>query len=227
MTKLSLPDVTLVIADTVCHDLTRLAVLDCLDKADFFDVLIASDRKIDVPGADIIPVRFANLADADRFRWYGWPDYVKSTHMLVIEWDSWVLDPSMWNADWLTYDYIGAPWLWHKSNRVGNGGFSLRSRELIEYLARNPGEFANRVHEDDVLCRLHRPHLEQVGFTWAHETVAKDFSFEREPPRPSFGFHGIFNWPHVIPTSELKSRLALCPPYVRLKPEWQEVARFA
>ena len=31
----------------------------------------------------------------------------------------------------LSYDYIGAPWPHYQSHKVGNGGFSMRSRALV------------------------------------------------------------------------------------------------
>lgn len=222
MNKLNLRDVTLVVADTVCHELTRRAIEDCIEKVEFFDVIIASDRVIEVPGTLSVPVGFTDLAGADDFRW-TWHKYVKSTHMLVIEWDSWVLDPGKWNHAWLAYDYLGAPWPWHKTLRVGNGGFSLRSRDLMAYVDGRRDQFPNAVHEDDVLCRLHRPILEQRGFVWGGYGDALRFAFERSPAMPTFGFHGLFNWPKVLSPEALAERVVLCGDYVRAKSEWAEL----
>ena len=36
------------------------------------------------------------------------------------------------------YDYIGAPWPNNFVNRVGNGGFSLRSKKFLELTAKIP-----------------------------------------------------------------------------------------
>lgn len=225
MSRLHLPDVTLAVADTVAHDLTALAVRDCLDRVDFGDVWIASDRQI-MGGIKHIPVNFKGLADADAFRWYGWPQHLTTDHVLIIEWDSWVLDADCWRDEWLRLDYIGALWPWHKHDRVGNGGFSLRSTRLLQTLAAHPMRFPNWVHEDDVLCRQHRVALECGGFEWASDDVARRFSFEREEPHgPTFGFHGAFNWRRVLSPSALKERLDLARanPYIAGKPEWKEV----
>ena len=50
MTKLRLPDVTLVAVDTASHDLTRMALEECTTRVDFGDVLVFSDKHI-LPGS--------------------------------------------------------------------------------------------------------------------------------------------------------------------------------
>ena len=38
----------------------------------------------------------------------------------------------LWFDDtWRQYDYIGAVWNWYDKDRVGNGGFSFRSKILL------------------------------------------------------------------------------------------------
>lgn len=225
MKKLALPDVTLVLADTVCHELSRRAIQDCLDVVDFGDVLVFSDQPI---VSRFHRCSFRNLEDHDQFRWYGIPQHVKTSHMLIIEWDSWVLNPGTWDNHWLDFDYNGAPWPWHQDRKIGNGGFSLRSADMMRWVATNSHLFNNRVHEDDVLCREHRPTLEQHGFLWTPDNLAERFSFERgKPSVKTFGFHGIFNWPQVLDSDALRERLSLVTPYVRTKSEWSEVAQFA
>ncbi len=77
----------------------------------------------------------------------------ESDHILLIQDDGYVINAENWNNEFLKYDYIGAPWpndqVWlekfiepslqnfvsdiFNENRVGNGGFSLRSRKFLEY----------------------------------------------------------------------------------------------
>lgn len=226
MGKLNLLNVTLVLADNVTHELSRLALDDCLRVCDFSEVVVASNKNF-YPNAQFIPVDFANLAEADSFRW-TWHKYIKTSHLLIIEWDSWILNANLWNPLWLNFDYIGSIWNWWPENRVGNGGFSLRSASLLEYIDTHRDKFANLVHEDDVLCRNYRPALEKIGFKWAPDHVARRFAFERERlPSPTFGFHGLFNWPAIMSRYELKSRLWFCNDYIKSKPEWSEVAKYA
>src|SRR5687768_5817660 len=54
--------------------------------------------------------------------------YVATPHVLLIQYDGFVLNPDAWQEAFLVYDYIGAPWLEEEGYIVGNGGFSLRSK---------------------------------------------------------------------------------------------------
>lgn len=167
-----------------------------------------------------------NVTNYEETLWYGIPSRIETSHALIIQYDGFVLDGSRWNPSWLEYDYIGAPWPWHSEFRVGNGGFSLRSRRLMNHLAENSAQYPIRSPEDDSLCRYYRPRLELSGFRWAPESVAREFSFERGAPRPTFGFHGLFNFPHVMDYQRLVERIGMANDYVRSKPEWTELIMF-
>ena len=41
--------------------------------------------------------------------------------------------------------------------------------------------------------------------------------------RPTFGFHGIWNWPRVLRREALLRRIELANDYVRAKVEWPEL----
>lgn len=155
--------------------------------------------------------------------WHIVPQFVQTSHALIIQYDGFVLDGGLWNPDWLQYDYVGAPWPWHADRRVGNGGFSLRSSKLMKFLFNHREEFPLKTPEDDILCRIYRPALEISGFRWAPESVAREFSFEREKPHKTFGFHGLFNFKHVLSSSRLIQRIAAAGTYARSKPEWREL----
>lgn len=220
---LSLPDVTVVVIDCAAHDLTHMALTDTLEHIDPGDVLIFSNRSLS-RNFSFVPCSNSSPADAFNLLWYVVPQHLRTSHMLHIEWDGWVLDSKIWNPKWLEVDYIGAPWPWHDERRVGNGGFSLRSRDFMRYLARNPGKFPLRHPEDDLLCRTYRPILEGVlGFQWAEESEAERFSLEHGPLRPSFGFHDMRNWPRVLSRDAFQSRLRVAPEYVREKPGWNDL----
>jgi hypothetical protein len=124
----------------------------------------------------------------------GLVDHVRTDHCLVVQWDGFILDAGCWRPEFLDYDYIGAPWpQFHDGHDVGNGGFSLRSRRLLE-ACRDPA--FQLVHPEDLaICRLNRQLLEQQhGIRFAGRAVADRFAYERStPPGMTFGFHGIFN----------------------------------
>ena len=86
---------------------------------------------------------------------------------------------------------------------VGNGGFSLRSRRLLDALQDPRIELVEA--EDVTICRTFRPLLEREhGIVFADEALADRFAFEAAYPigRP-FGFHGLFNFCRVVPPDEI------------------------
>lgn len=223
---LNLPEVTLVAIDCVAHELTKEAIFETCDRISPAEVHIWSDRRL-FPEIPWHKCRLRSLESVATVLWTHVPQVIQTSHILLIQWDGWVLNEHCWNPDWLDFDYIGAPWDWHPENRVGNGGFSLRSRRLLKFLAEHPKEFPIRNPEDDTLCRKYRAALELEGFRWAPESLARRFSFERtRNPQATFGFHGLFNWPQVLTPDDLNWRASLANPYVRGKPEWAELRNF-
>ena len=198
---LKLPDVTLVLIETREHDLAKLALEDCERQAEFGGVLVFTDRASQFLRADRQVVTVPDWPEKVGWSRCFWRDvalYMQTSHALCIQWDSWIVDPSMWRDEYLNYDYIGAPW-WHKDGmNVGNGGFSLRSTKLMRFVRKNLAQFPciNAV-DDDLYCRKYRPTLEAHGFTWAPEELAFQFAFECVRPDPMarhFGFHAAFNF---------------------------------
>jgi len=135
-------------------------------------------------------------------------EHVTTPFVLVFQWDGFVLDPGAWTDAFLDYDYIGAPWEEASAppgRRVGNGGFSLRSRRLLEALQDPALAFDPRRPEDKVICRELRPALEaRHGVRFAPVELAARFAFEHlPPPHPTFGFHGHANLPLAMPEADL------------------------
>jgi len=121
-------------------------------------------------------------------------DHVRTEHCLVIQWDGFVINPRQWDERFLKCDYMGALWpQFSDGHEVGNGGFSLRSRKLLE-ACRSPG-FTRSHPEDVAIGRVNRAFLEREhGIVFADIDAAAQFAFERSaPPGPTFGFHGVFN----------------------------------
>lgn len=230
--RLRLPDVTLVAIDTACHKLTAMALQECCSKVEFGDVLVLADKFLFMDDLLIgTHIRHRHIEPCTvhgigAHTWYTLPPLIRTSHYLIVQWDSWVLNPEVWTDDFLAYDYIGAPWGWHHDQyEIGNGGFSLRSRELGQYLAGTSDIYPFAHPEDDTLCRRYRPMLEQyANFRWAPEALAAKFSFERTSPQEGariFGFHGVFNFPRVLPPAAVRERLRLAPDYVLDQPEVQ------
>lgn len=159
----------------------------------------------------IEPIR--SIEDYNRFMLTGLADHVQTSHALVVQWDGFVSEPSRWSADFLQWDYIGAPW-YHRGSAgtVGNGGFSLRSRRLLLAL-RAINHPDAREPEDMAICVTLRPRLEaEFGIRFAPLDVARRFACEYGPFRAAFGFHGMHNFAHVMNRETLEQWLNNCPP---------------
>lgn len=119
--------------------------------------------------------------------------YVHSNHSLIIQNDGFIINPDCWDNEFLYYDYIGAPWPHHFNfvNRVGNGGFSLRSRKLMIAASENPAPIPNnKGAEDVIICNEKKFELEKLGFKFAPVELAAKFSQECIQEPKTFGFHG-------------------------------------
>ena len=193
----ALPDVTLVAVTSVALGPTLTALQQSMLQAKFAKVLFLSDRR---PTADMHPsiewrqiARLRSRLDYSNFMLRDLASHVETSHALCIQWDGYVLRGQGWDPAFLTYDYIGAPWPhFSDGHNVGNGGFSLRSRRLLDACRVLP--FDGQTAEDVVIGRRCRDQLEGQGLKFAPEPIARRFAYERTPPTgDEFGFHGAFN----------------------------------
>jgi hypothetical protein len=131
------------------------------------------------------------------------PYFVKEEYALVIQWDGFCINPSLWTNDFLNYDFIGSPWPGQTSDlAVGNGGFSLRSQKFmragknLKIIPDDTSEFMQA--EDQLLCRVYRDRLLETGIQFGNLEIANKFSYESLPLTSTMGFHGAFNLPRVM-----------------------------
>jgi hypothetical protein len=156
-----------------------------------------------------------NYKDYNHYVIYNLHNHVETTHCLLVQPDGFVLFPDKWDNNWLDYDYIGAPWAYVEDayidpfgnhHRVGNGGFSLRSKKFLEVPTKVevPWETNNsdfywmpegvvNYHEDGNVCVHNRHIFIGQGCKYAPVEVAVRFSQETRVPECegviSFGFH--------------------------------------
>lgn len=227
---LNLPDVTLVVVETRCHELMRLTLTDMVLKVKFGGVVIHTDK----------PELIGIPAVAEYIQVPDWPDKwkqgafyymeaacpAKTSHALLIEWDGGIRDVNSWTDEFLQYDYVGAPWvlgrtMGQRNHTVGNGGFMLLSKRMADYVYPRRNQF--KIMTDMHYSRDSRPRLEkEIGAKWAPEALALQFSYEhyyephRSQSKPSFGYHDIFNWPLALSHDEVlrRTRLVLENEYV-------------
>ena len=198
---LHLPAVTLCLIETREHDLAQLALEDSERLVRFGDVLIFTDRVSQFQRADRRVVAVPDWPTKmgwSRCFWYDVVRHVRTSHALCIQWDSWVVDPTMWRDEFLEYDYVGAPWWYKDGLNVGNGGFCLRSTKLMRFIRKHRDQFPCITDlDDDLYSRKYGPTLRQCGFEWAPDSVAIDFAFETTRPDETarhFGFHAAYNF---------------------------------
>lgn len=135
----------------------------------------------------IFITKVKNLYDYNRYIQKNLHNDIKSDFLLIIQWDGFPINISAWNNDWFKYDYIGAVWYNHQhfKNNVGNGGFSLRSKNFIKEMSQK--KYDANLPEDVYFCETNR--IE--GMKYANIDVADKFSVEDKIYKNQFGFHGI------------------------------------
>lgn len=197
---LSLPDVTLCAVTSINHELTVRAMNKCLEHCSFADVVLISSQPVEAPfRVEIIPPFSGSYYST--FVCQNLAKYTTSAYNLLIQYDGYILEPSAWSDQFFDYDYIGAKWPWHiEGRRVGNSGFCLRSKKLLNILADMPLPPAGEFVDDTFICHTSRDFLENTHkIKIAPDEIADRFAYERhQPDRPTFGFHGLFNfWRHT------------------------------
>lgn len=203
--RLSLPQVTLCAVSSSNVAATVRALEASLRYIKFADALLFTDFDAEAgdfeisPEIDLVGIDRLNTAeDYSEFILSQLVDYVQTSHCMVVQWDGHVIDPARWQNEFFDFDYIGATWPQFDDGRtVGNGGFTLRSRRLME-ACRAP-EFVRHHPEDIAICRTNRALLDEKGMQFAPEGLANNFSAERAgDPSSSFGYHGVFLMPRVL-----------------------------
>lgn len=129
---------------------------------------------------------------------------VSTPYCITVQEDGYATHADQWTNEFFDYDFVGAPWpLWltlasrHSPNpfrRVGNGGFSLRSRAWLEAGWHEPPMV---LAEDVSACRTNIKTRLLAGLTVAPLSLAKRWAIEypvwRQRYEKCFGFHGFLN----------------------------------
>jgi len=210
------------------------ATIDALQtsmrEADFGRVLLLSDQRPAEPHPAIewrAIERLDSRSDYSRFMLRELADHITTSHALCIQWDGFVVNGAAWQDRFLDYDYIGAVWPhFGDTRRVGNGGFSLRSRRLLAACKDLP--FDGTEAEDIVIARTYRGPLEDLGMRFAPESIAQLFAYERSPPSGhEFGFHGAFNLVRYLSPDQALDLFSSLDKRILTKNERMELLRWA
>lgn len=216
-----LNDITLINANNINPKLSVNVLNFCSKLIKFNKTILFCDKVPENITSNInhVSLKINSLSDYNEFILKKLNDYVDTSHCLVVQNDGFIINPHLWQDEFLKYDYIGAPWnlngmrVWKRTNRIGNGGFSLRSKKFMQFVQQKVQAHPHKylVEPEDVVCsRL----LELNNFKYPSVEVAAKFSLEdpqEDVPfnvHESFGFHGklIYN-----------NLLKLCPNVLKLK----------
>ena len=229
MNKLTLPNVTICAASDIALEATLASLERSMDLVNFGRALMFTSQPLHrEPRHDISIVKIAPLSNRESYGQFILCEltrYVTTDFALIVQWDGFVIEPAAWSDDFLQFDYIGAPWTDQPPGRdVGNGGFSLRSRQLLE---QGTQPWFQLSHPEDLcIAHVNRAALEERGIRIADRALARCFSREREEAgHHHFGIHGIFALAEQLPPDELDSLLRTIDSGVIGKRELLDVAR--
>lgn len=220
---MKLKSVTLLGVDCVNLDRIKQAIGICLNYFEFAEVKILTSLSAN-DSVNIVKINPINSTEEySSFVINELYKYVDTAHVLIVQYDGFILNPDAWTNEFLKYDYIGAPWLvadWSVDKYdfpiellgkyvVGNGGFSLRSKKLLSLTAKlSKQKKLNKYHPEDVAIGVYyRKLFEDSGIKFAPISLAKQFSFEGEGLDnytwdAQFGFHGL-KWTDISKWSKL------------------------
>lgn len=229
--RLDLPEVTLVAASSKALAATVRALRQCLTQVRPADAILFTDVS---PPAGVAGLRFVKTEEMEdrraysRFMLKGLARHVETDFALCVQWDGYILDARNWSEDFLSVDYVGAPWpQFSDGHDVGNGGFSLRSRRLLQ--ACTDQRIGEHEAEDIAICRGARSLLEgDFGIRFADRGLASRFAYERTAAGGNeFGFHGAFNMSRLMDRAEYRNIIASLEPGVLRRSDVMELLKNA
>ena len=210
--KLKLPDITLLSATSTEMDQAQISMKISLQNIEFgaAKLLCTSAPKQKYPDIEYVSIPPLNsVDDYNEIIFQDLHKYFDTSHCLIVQSDSFVVNSSLWKEEFLQFDYIGAPWsnkiqinpnlvLHLEKNTVGNGGFSLRSHKLAKTTAKidfNSLKFPLK-SEDIIICHYLYKEMLNNSIRFAPPELAAQFSMENvnhlhgQDVNSVFGFHG-------------------------------------
>lgn len=209
--KIKLSNITLIAVTSVNIWKTIKALQYSMRDIEFGEVTLVTHKKPLFLPHEIKYQHIDKIDNIDKFNYamvYKLHEYVHKDYALLIHADGFVINPYVWDDEFLKYDYIGAPWpippeedkVSYRDEdgnlyRVGNS-VSLRSRKLMELpqkldMAWVP--FHGWYNEDGFICVNRRKIFEKNGCRYASPELAAHFSQERMTPETDgvqpFCFH--------------------------------------
>lgn len=209
----NLNNITLVAVTSVNVDRTIRALKHSMKEISFGEVILLTDKDVSPIGLKTIKIEPLDYIGYSHFIVYELHKFINNEFALIIQDDGFVTNPDKWSSKFLDYDYIGAPFPIPSPDdkisyrdpfgnliRVGNGGFSLRSKKLLELPTKLNLEWKPYFgyYNEDGFFAVHNRHLfEENSCKFAPADIAAEFSIEHNTAetlgKTSFGFHGKHN----------------------------------
>jgi hypothetical protein len=173
------------------------AINHCSKWFNFGRKIIFTDSYVSQDGIENIQINKIKSIDEYNDFVLGLSKYLNNDYVLIVQDDGFIVNPYLWDPNFLDYDYIGSPWpssedlYWISlqnpkiiphmerilpKNRTGNGGFSLRSKKFLEYSSKF--KTCDGVGEDVFLCLQNYEVAISLGINFAPFELSKKFSHE-------------------------------------------------
>lgn len=206
--KINLKNVTVVSVAGIRAVEALKAIKYSCQGIDFASVKLITPENIVDDSVEVIKCEPLNYEQYNHFIVYKLHEYIDTDYALIIQDDGFVINPDKWDDSFLNYDYVGAPWPLPQDSisfkdaqgnlqRVGNGGFTLRSKKLLSLASELKLEwkpYYGHYNEDGFFCCHNRHIYEEHGCKFADIHTAARFSHEISIPETQgiipFGFHG-------------------------------------
>lgn len=188
-------------------NVTLVAVTD-IDRKGCWEALEKSSEGIEWGATLLLQPKLGSIDAWNKFIIYELHRYIRTDYAMLVHPDGYVIRPECWREDFLSYDYIGAPWPVPTDSysyrtdsgelvRVGNS-VSFRSKKILELptiLGLEWKSYYGNTNEDGALCVHWRDIMLARGIKYAPLDVAKHFSKEHSIPEneglSTFAFHTI------------------------------------
>jgi hypothetical protein len=177
-------------------DKYRIIINYMMSTIDFYEIKFFGTVDPEIPGLNFTKIDQMSIEGYSKFCIFDLVKFVDSEYCLIFQDDGFVVNPELWDDDFYNYDWIGSPWPLYMGwptigHQVGNGGFSLRSKRLLE-LTSTFTDWAGQ-NEDAFIVSSKKSVLESNGLKIAPVEVATRFSVENEMTS-DHGLHTVFGF---------------------------------
>jgi hypothetical protein len=205
--KLQLPNVTAICLqgrdnsfDNSLDDRSKKLLEYMVSIIDFKKIIFISNTDPQVGGIEYIHTEPVSYYFYNRWCVRELTKYINTDYCLLFQDDGFPLNVEFWDNEFLNYDYVGAPLplgstiLHNENERIGGGGFTLRSKKLLDLMT-TWTDYEGKENEDTYICHVKRNSLINNGLKICPHTIARKFVIQNAIDKDhtiynTFGFHG-------------------------------------